>query len=42
MVGVIQVGKPVNMDDAKNEAATISKSFMMSKDRLTKYLDQVK
>ena len=42
MAGVIQVGKPINLEDAKKEAATVSKSFMMSKDRLTKYLEQVK
>ncbi|MGB4118317.1 MAG: pseudoazurin [Polaromonas sp.] len=42
MVGVIQVGKATNLDDAKKEAATYSKSLAMNKDRLTKYLDQVK
>lgn len=42
MVGVIQVGKATNLDEAKKEAATYSKSLAMNKDRLTKYLDQVK
>ena len=42
MVGVIQVGKPVNLDDAKKETANYSKTLVMNKDRLTKYLDQVK
>lgn len=42
MVGVIQVGKATNLDEAKKEAATYSKSLVMNKDRLTKYLDQVK
>lgn len=42
MVGVIQVGKATNLDEAKKETATYSKSLAMNKDRLTKYLDQVK
>ena len=42
MVGVIQVGKPVNLEDAKKEAATYSKTLAMNKDRLTKYVDLVK
>ena len=42
MVGVIQVGKPVNLEDAKKEAATYSKTLVMNKDRLTKYVDLVK
>ena len=42
MVGVIQVGKPVNLEDAKKEAANFSKTLAMNKDRLTKYVDQVK
>lgn len=42
MVGVIQVGKPVNLDDAKKEAAAYSKTLAMNKDRLSKYIDQVK
>ena len=42
MVGVIQVGKATNLDEAKKEAANYSKSLPMNKDRLTKYLDQAK
>lgn len=42
MAGVIQVGKPVNLDAAKAEADKLSKSFVMNKDRLTKALAQVK
>ena len=42
MVGVIQVGKATNLDEAKKEAANYSKSLAMNKDRLTKYLDQAK
>jgi len=42
MAGVIQVGKPVNLADAKKGADGLSKSFVMSKDRLDKYMAQVK
>ncbi|MGE4109051.1 MAG: pseudoazurin [Bacteriovoracia bacterium] len=42
MAGVIQVGKPVNLDAAKQEAEKMSKNFAVSKDRLTKYLAQAK
>ena len=42
MVGVIQVGKATNLDEAKKEATNYSKSLSMNKDRLTKYLDQAK
>ena len=42
MAGVIQVGKPVNLADAKAQADTLSKSFVMNKDRLSSYMAQVK
>lgn len=42
MAGVIQVGKPVNLADAKKQSAKLAKSFVMNKDRLAKALDQVK
>lgn len=42
MVGVIQVGKAVNLEDAKKEAASYSSSLAMNKDRLSKYLEQAK
>lgn len=42
MVGVVQVGKPVNLTDAQTEAGKISAAFAMNKDRLTKYLGQAK
>ncbi|RJG05689.1 pseudoazurin [Noviherbaspirillum cavernae] len=42
MAGVIQVGKPTNLDDAKKESEKLSKTFVMNKDRLTKALEQVK
>lgn len=42
MVGVIQVGAPTNLADAKKSAADLAKAFVMNKDRLDKYLAQVK
>lgn len=42
MTGVVQVGKPVNLDDAKKEADKLSSSFVMNKDRLAKLMEQVK
>ncbi|MCY7371452.1 MAG: pseudoazurin [Polaromonas sp.] len=42
MVGVVQVGKPVNLDDAKKEAAAYVGTLAMNKDRLTRYVDQAK
>lgn len=42
MVGVIQVGKAVNLDEAKKEAATYSSTLAMNKERLSKYLDEAK
>ena len=42
MAGVIQIAKPANLDDALKEAANFSKTLVMNKDRLTKYVDQVK
>lgn len=42
MVGVIQVGKPVNLDEVKKETDAINRSFIMNKDRLGKLLGQVK
>ncbi|MBX3039069.1 MAG: pseudoazurin, partial [Bdellovibrionaceae bacterium] len=42
MVGVIQVGKAVNLAAAKEKADALSKTFAMNKDRLSKYIGQVK
>ena len=41
MVGVIQVGNPVNLDAARQAAANISKRMAMGGDRLQSYLDKV-
>lgn len=42
MAGVVQVGKPTNLEAAKQQAEQMSKNFAMNKDRLAKYLAQVK
>jgi pseudoazurin len=42
MVGVVQVGKATNLEAAKKSAKDLSAKFVMSKDRLDKYLAQVK
>lgn len=41
MVGVIQVGDPVNQAEAEAAAEEFKGSIAMNKDRLDKYLDQV-
>ena len=42
MVGVVQVGKAVNLEDAKKKAAEESAKMIMNKDRFTKALEKVK
>lgn len=42
MVGVIQVGEPVNMDNVRLAADALSAGIAANKDRLEKYLSQVK
>ena len=42
MVGVVQIGKAVNLEDAKGKAAEESAKMIMNKDRFTKALEQVK
>lgn len=42
MVGVVQVGdNKANLDDVKKTADTLKSTFVMNKDRLDKYLEQV-
>lgn len=41
MVGVIQVGKAVNLEAAQQQAQTISGQIAMNKERLSQYLDKV-
>lgn len=42
MVGVIQVGNPVNLEAAKSTATQESSRFVMNKDRFDKELAQIK
>jgi pseudoazurin len=42
MVGVVQVGKAINLTDANALAAKLAPTFVMNKDRLTKQLANVK
>jgi pseudoazurin len=41
MVGVIQVGDAVNIDDIRNSASSYSANFLMNNDRLQSYLNQL-
>ena len=41
MVGVIQVGEAINLDDIKPAAATAKSGFMMAEDRLDVYLSEL-
>ncbi|MBN3561469.1 pseudoazurin [Aliamphritea spongicola] len=42
MVGVIHAGNPVNLAEAQQAAKDISSKFLMNKDRLINYVDQLK
>lgn len=42
MVGVIQVGKATNKADAEKSAKELTAKFVMNKDRLEKYMSEVK
>ena len=41
MIGVIQVGEAVNMDEIKSAASSYSSNFLMNNDRLQSYLSQL-
>ena len=41
MIGVIQVGKPVNLDSVKQAAENQKSKFIMNSDRLDSYLSQL-
>jgi len=41
MIGVIQVGEPVNLEDIKMAAADKKSAFMMNSERLDNYLSQL-
>jgi pseudoazurin len=42
MIGVIQVGQPVNLEEVKKAGKELLPKFAMNKERLDKYLSQVK
>lgn len=42
MVGVLVAGKPSNLEALKEKSKALSAKFVMNKDRLDKYLAQVK
>jgi pseudoazurin len=42
MVGVIQVGKPSNLEEAKKFIKNYKKKIAINKDRLDKYISQIK
>jgi pseudoazurin len=41
MIGVVQVGEAVNMDEVRGAADQYKSNFMMNADRLTSYLAQL-
>lgn len=42
MVGLLYAGKPDNLEAVKKAAKTVAPKFVMNKDRLDKYISQVK
>ncbi len=42
MVGVIVAGEPTNLEEIKGKSASLTAKFATNKDRLDKYLSQVK
>ena len=42
MIGVIQVGNPINIDDIKNSLSSLESMIVMNKERVKQYLAQVK
>ncbi|MEW5010165.1 MAG: hypothetical protein AB1Y22_01240 [Cycloclasticus sp.] len=42
LVGMIQLGQAVNLDQVKKEALQLNTSVVMNKTRITEYLAQVK
>ena len=41
MVGVIVAGNPTNIAEVKSKATSLSDTFILNKDRLTQYLNQI-
>tara|TARA_B100000989_G_scaffold282105_1_gene246863 strand:+ start:131 stop:568 length:438 start_codon:yes stop_codon:yes gene_type:complete len=42
MIGVIQVGNPINIDDIKNSLSSLESMIVMNKERIKQYLALVK
>jgi hypothetical protein len=41
MIGVIQVGEPVNMNDIKEASQSLKSNFVMNAERIDNYLNQL-
>ena len=41
MVGVIKVGNATNLDAIKKQSASVKSAFVMNKDRLDNYLNEL-
>ena len=41
MVGIVQVGDAVNLEDVKKNSENLKKNFVMNTDRLDSYLSQL-
>ena len=42
MIGVIQVGNPLNIDDIKKSVSSLESMIVMNKERVQQYLELVK
>ena len=42
MIGVIQVGSPINIDDIQNSISSLESMIVMNKERVREYLEKVK
>ena len=42
MIGIIQVGNPINIDDIENSLSSLESMIVMNKERVKQYLAQVK
>ena len=42
MIGIIQVGNPINIDDIQNSISSLESMIVMNKERVREYLEKVK
>ena len=42
MIGIIQVGNPINIDDIQNSISSLESMIVMNKERIREYLEKVK